>query len=124
TEMRQASLLQKVDSFDPTSTPAATVFEMATRNGAKAAGFDRVGCLREGWKADVVGLTTDLTRATPIHDVLSHLVFSAHGDDVVFTMIDGDVLYDDGEHVRADATDIRKRAQEVAERIDAAPTTN
>ncbi|WP_396612400.1 5'-deoxyadenosine deaminase [Haloferax sp. S1W] len=117
TEMRQASLLQKVESFDPTSTPAATVFEMATRNGAKAAGFDRVGALREGWKADVVGLTTDLTRATPLHDVLSHLVFSAHGDDVVFTMVDGEVLYDHGEHVRADADQIRRRAREYAAEI-------
>ncbi|UVE49979.1 5'-deoxyadenosine deaminase [Haloferax larsenii] len=117
TEMRQASLLQKVDSLDPTSTPAATIFQMATINGAKAAGFDRVGALRAGWKADIVGLTTDLTRATPLHDVLSHLVFSAHGDDVVFTMVDGDVLYDDGEHVHADANRIRRQAREYADAL-------
>ncbi|ELZ82931.1 N-ethylammeline chlorohydrolase [Haloferax elongans ATCC BAA-1513] len=117
TEMRQASLLQKVDSLDPTSTPAATIFQMATINGANAAGFDRVGALRAGWKADIVGLTTDLTRATPLHDVLSHLVFSAHGDDVVFTMVDGDVLYDDGEHVHANADRIRQQAREYADAI-------
>ncbi|RDZ36114.1 ethylammeline chlorohydrolase [Haloferax sp. Atlit-47N] len=124
TEMRQASLLQKVDALDPTSTPAATVFEMATRNGAKAAGFDRVGELREGWKADIVGIDADRTRATPLHDVLSHLVFAAHGDDVVFTMVDGDVLYDEGEHVRADADGIRKRARAVADGLDSAPTSD
>ncbi|WP_117591199.1 5'-deoxyadenosine deaminase [Haloprofundus halophilus] len=112
TEMRQASLLQKVQTLDPTTTPAKVIFEMATRNGAKAAGFERVGKLKKGWKADVVGLTTDLTRATPLHDVLSHLVFSAHGDDVRFTMVDGEVLYDDGEHVRVDADEIRARANE------------
>ncbi|SEM05319.1 5'-deoxyadenosine deaminase [Haloferax larsenii] len=117
TEMRQASLLQKVDSLDPTSTPAATIFQMATINGAKAAGFDRVGALRAGWKADIVGLTTALTRAIPLHDVLSHLVFSAHGDDVVFTMVDGDVLYDDGEHVHADADRIRRQAREYADAL-------
>ena len=114
TEMRQASLLQKVEALDPTATPAGTVFEMATRNGAKAAGFEDVGCLREGWKADVVGLSTDLTRATPLHDVLSHLVFAAHGDDVRFTMVDGRVLYDEGELATADAAAIRERAREVA----------
>ncbi|WP_224449903.1 5'-deoxyadenosine deaminase [Haloprofundus salilacus] len=112
TEMRQASLLQKVQTLDPTTTPAGVIFEMATRNGAKAAGFERVGKLEAGWKADVVGLTTDLTRATPLHDVLSHLVFSAHGDDVQFTMVDGEILYEDGEHVRADADEIRERARE------------
>ncbi len=47
TEMRQASLLQKVDRLEPQALPARTVFEMATINGARAAGFDRVGKLRE-----------------------------------------------------------------------------
>jgi cytosine/adenosine deaminase-related metal-dependent hydrolase len=112
TEMRQASLLQKVEHLDPTTTPAELVFEMATRNGAKAAGFEKVGRLRPGWKADVIGLTTDVTRATPLRDVLSHLVFSAHGDDVTFTMVDGEVLYADGELRTGDADEIRRKARE------------
>lgn len=119
TEMRQASLLQKVDALDPTTTPASTIFEMATVNGAKAAGVEQVGKLREGWKADIVGLSTDLTRATPLHDVLSHLVFAAHGDDVAFTMIDGEVLYEDGEITVTDAQAIREEARAVDLAIDA-----
>ncbi|WP_049902157.1 5'-deoxyadenosine deaminase [Halococcus agarilyticus] len=119
TEMRQASLLQKVDALDPTSTPAETVFEMATINGADAAGFEEVGKLAEGWKADIVGLTTDLTRATPLHDVLSHLVFAAHGDDVAFTMVDGEVLYEGGELTVADAHAIREEARAVDLDLDA-----
>ena len=118
TEMRQASLLQKVDALDPTSTPAETVFEMATINGAAAAGFERVGKLKEGWKADVVGLSTDLTRATPLHDALSHLVFAAHGEDVRFTMVDGEVLYENGELTVADADSIREEARHAARDID------
>ncbi|MFB6165734.1 MAG: 5'-deoxyadenosine deaminase [Haloarculaceae archaeon] len=114
TEMRQASLLQKVEELDATAAPAPTVFEMATRTGALAAGFPEVGELREGRKADVIGLQTDLARATPIHDVRSHLVFSAHGDDVAFAMIDGEVRYDDGVHVGIDAAAVRERAREVA----------
>ena len=112
TEMRQASLLQKVEHLDPTTAPAETIFRMATENGAKAAGFENVGRLAPGWKADVVGLTTDVTRATPVHDVHSHLVFAAHGDDVQFTMVDGEVLYEDGEHVAANVERIRRRAEE------------
>jgi len=114
TEMRQASLLGKVDALDPTTTPAETVFEMATINGARAAGFDRLGKLREGWTADIIGIRTDgVTRATPLHDVLSHLVYSAHGDDVTFTMVDGNVLMDGGEVTVTDASAIRNAAQEV-----------
>ncbi|WP_312909726.1 5'-deoxyadenosine deaminase [Natronosalvus caseinilyticus] len=121
TEMRQASLLQKVEALEPRALPAETVFEMATVNGARAAGFDRVGKLREGWKADVIGLRTDLTRATPIHDVLSHLVFAAHGDDVTFTMVDGEVRLRDGEAVGIDAERLRARAAEIASGLEAAP---
>ncbi|ADB62773.1 amidohydrolase (plasmid) [Haloterrigena turkmenica DSM 5511] len=113
TEMRQASLLQKVDRLDPTATPASEIFEMATINGAKAAGFDRLGAIREGWRADIVGIRTDITRATPLHDVLSHLVFGAHGEDVVFSMVDGNVLMEDGEVTTVDAETVRRRADEI-----------
>jgi 5-methylthioadenosine/S-adenosylhomocysteine deaminase len=118
TEMRQASLLQKVDRLDPTATPASEIFEMATINGAKAAGFDELGAIREGWRADIVGLSTDLTRATPLHDVLSHLVFGAHGDDVQFTMVDGTVLQEDGEVTAIDAEAVRRDASEVGLDMD------
>ncbi|MFB6189693.1 MAG: 5'-deoxyadenosine deaminase [Halapricum sp.] len=118
TEMRQASLLQKVDRLDPTATPASIIFDMATINGAKAAGFERVGKLQEGWRADIVGLTTDVTRAAPLHDVLSHLVFAARGSDVEFTMVDGEVLMRDGEVTVVDAGEIRQRAQEIADSLD------
>ncbi len=120
TEMRQASLLGKVDALDPTRLPAPVVLEMATINGARAAGFDRIGALREGYRADVIGLTTDRTRSTPLHDPISHLVYAAHGDDVVFTMVDGDVRYADGEHVGIDAGAIRERATRQAARVAAA----
>lgn len=116
TEMRQASLLQKVERLDPEVTPARAVFEMATLGGARAAGFEEVGALREGWRADVIALDTDLTRATPLPDPLSHLVFSAHGDDVTFTMVDGTVVYDEafGGLQTGDGDRIRRRAREVA----------
>ncbi|MFB6093286.1 MAG: 5'-deoxyadenosine deaminase [Haloquadratum sp.] len=121
TEMRQASLLQKVDRLDPEVASARTVFEMATLGGARAAGFEDVGALREGWKADLVALDTDVSRATPLYDPLSHLVFSAHGDDVTFTMVDGEVVYDRefGGLLRGDAGDIRRRARAAAAEIRA-----
>jgi len=124
TEMRQASLLQKVDRLDPTVTPAADIFEMATINGAKAAGFEDVGKLKPGWRADIVGVQTEgVTRATPLHDVLSHLVFGAHGDDVAFTMVDGDILYERGSVTVADAEAIRQRAHDIDLDLEAARET-
>ena len=114
-EMRQATLLQKVDHRDPRTLPAETVFKMATRNGAKAAGFDRVGALREGWKADVVGVRTDSSRGVPFQDPYSYLVYAANGEDVQFTMVDGDVLVEDGLVTSVPETDVYRRAREAFE---------
>jgi len=118
TEMKQASTLQKVDALDPTVLPARTLFEMATVNGARAAGFDKLGKLREGWRADIVGLSTAATRATPLYDPFGHLVFAARGDDVTFTMVDGEVLLEDGAVTVTDAEQIRREATEVADSLD------
>jgi cytosine/adenosine deaminase-related metal-dependent hydrolase len=113
TEMRSGTFLQKVETLDEEVLPAETVLEMATVNGAKAAGFDKLGALREGWRADVIGLTTDITRATPLNDVRSHLVYSAHADDVEFTMVDGEVLMEAGTVRTVDADAIRRRARAI-----------
>jgi len=44
-------------------------------------------------------------------------VYAAHGDDVVFTMVDGRIRYDDGEHVGIDADAVRERATRHAKRV-------
>jgi cytosine/adenosine deaminase-related metal-dependent hydrolase len=111
-EMRQATLLQTVEQRDPETLPARAVFRMATRNGAKAAGYDRVGALREGWKADIVGVRTDTSRAVPLHDVYSYLVYAATGSDVAFTMVDGEVVVDGGSIQTVDADSVYDRARE------------
>jgi guanine deaminase len=94
---------------------------MATVQGARAAGFERVGRLKAGWRADVVGLSTATARATPLPDPLAHLVYSARGDDVEFTMVDGEVLVSDGALQVADADRIRQEAREVAASLDLGP---
>lgn len=113
TETRQATLLQKIEHEDPRVLPAETVFEMATVNGASAVGFERTGKLREGWTADVVGLDAKETRAIPLHDVYSHLIYVARGDDVRFTMVDGEVVVKDGAVVTVDRDAVHQQAREL-----------
>jgi Cytosine deaminase and related metal-dependent hydrolases len=121
TEMRQAGLLQKVDRLDSTALPARNILEMATVEGARAAGFERVGRLHEGWRADVVGLSTATARATPLPDPFAHLVYGARGDDVQFTMVDGEVVVAGGDLQVGDAGRIRREARSVAESLDLDP---
>jgi 5-methylthioadenosine/S-adenosylhomocysteine deaminase len=116
-EMHVGTLLQKVAKKDPETLPAEQIFEMATRNGAKAAGFDRVGKLEAGWKADIIGLNVDAFRTIPFHDPYSHLIYAANGSDVAFTMVDGEVLMDEGEITVGNPEETFERGREVFEAI-------
>ena len=63
-EMRQALLLQRV-RYGSDAVTAMDVYRMATINGAKLLGFEKVGELREGWVADVAVFNHDMTSIDP-----------------------------------------------------------
>jgi 5-methylthioadenosine/S-adenosylhomocysteine deaminase len=95
--MRQAALLHKLVSNDPRVVSAREALAMATIGGARALGLDgRLGSLEPGKLADLIGVRTDRARQVPMYDPVSHLVYTAHGDDVVWSVINGQVVMRDG----------------------------
>jgi 5-methylthioadenosine/S-adenosylhomocysteine deaminase len=91
--MRQASLLAKHTTRDPTAIPAATALDLATIGGAKALGLENaIGSLEAGKRADLISVSTGSARQTPLYDPLSHLVYVTHGEDVQTTIVNGKVL--------------------------------
>ncbi|MEM7613205.1 MAG: amidohydrolase family protein [Pseudomonadota bacterium] len=102
-EIRLAALLQKGRLNDPTVMPAASALKMATSGGAAAIGFqDQVGRLAVGLRADMIQLTLDDLRSAPVYDIISHLVYVMGSRDVVTTIVDGQVLMQDGEVLTID----------------------
>jgi len=92
-EMKFAALLSKAHKLDPTVLPAQVVLEMATINGAIALGLqDKIGSLEVGKKADIVMVDMKKPHLTPLHNVISHLVYSAVGGDVDTVVVDGKFL--------------------------------
>ena len=117
-EIRLAALLQKVSEMDPTVLPAPVVLDMATRGGAEAIGLgDRIGTLEPGKRADVIQVSLASLRAMPMYDVVSHLVYVSDSQDVVTTVVDGEVLMRDGEVLTLDEGRIRREALAIQRRI-------
>jgi 5-methylthioadenosine/S-adenosylhomocysteine deaminase len=119
--MRQAALLAKLSTRDPTAVPARTALDMATIGGARAMGMDAsIGSLETGKRADLIAVGMSAPRQTPMYDVVSHLVYVTRGDDVRTTIVNGRVLMRD-RHVRTlDAARVLADARSLAANVRAA----
>lgn len=107
-EMTSCALLHKVHTMDPTATPAQAVFDMATRNGARALHQSNIGTLQVGKQADIIGLDLNSPNLMPLYNEVSHLVYAASGHENKFTMVAGEVLYHDGVYSKIDMPLLRR----------------
>ncbi|MDQ5986889.1 MAG: 5-methylthioadenosine/S-adenosylhomocysteine deaminase [Syntrophus sp. SKADARSKE-3] len=92
-EMDTAAKLEKSALLDPTVMSAETVLRMATSNGAKGLGMERlVGTLEVGKKADICIIDMNKPHLTPMYSEYSHLAYAVIGSDVETVLINGKVV--------------------------------
>ncbi len=96
------ALMHKGVSGDPTVVSPEQALAAATINGARSQGRADCGAIEAGKRADLVVVDFCSPWMQPIHNMVNNLVFSAQGTDVVLTMVDGEVLYRDGEYLTID----------------------
>lgn len=119
--MRLASLLQKVQTGDPRVVGARSALEMATMGGARALGMaSQIGSLEPGKRADIIVVSMNAARQTPMYDPISHLVYTTRGDDVRTTIVNGRVLMRDRTMLTIDETAVLNDARAWAEKVRAA----
>jgi 5-methylthioadenosine/S-adenosylhomocysteine deaminase len=101
-EATLASLLQKGITGNPLALGPARLLEMACENGALAQGRQDCGALEEGKKADIIVFDLESPRLRPVYDPLVSVFHAADRGDVVLAMVDGRVLYKNGEFTSID----------------------
>lgn len=116
-EMRLAALLAKGSTMDPTAVPARKALNMATRDGARALFLPRLGMIKKGYKADLIGLRKDAPHMTPMHDPLAQVVYAASSGDVDLVMVDGNILLEKGRLSGLDEEKIKAEAGSCARRL-------
>lgn len=105
-EMYLAALLPKGINNKADIVTPKDVLKMATVNGAKAQGRYDCGLVKEGFKADLAVISLDKPSMYPDFDVVNNIVYSAEKSDVVMTMVDGEILYENGEFKTVDVEKI------------------
>lgn len=101
-DMYLLSLVHKGVNHDPVGMDPRYVLKVATRNGALSQSRPDTGLLAEGMCADLIVLDMDVPWMSPVTQTERNIVYSAQGSDVVLTMVDGKVLYRDGEYLTID----------------------
>lgn len=101
-EMHLASVIHNGYTHNPVIMNPETVLAMATIHGARLQGRPDTGSLEVGKKADIVAVNLDAPHMKPNLNPPALLVYSAQGSDVVMTMVDGRILYENGEYLTMD----------------------
>ena len=97
---------------DPCALSGAEVLAAAFRR-APALGFGP-GRLEPGAPADLCALSLEGSAAIPWPEDASGVVLQAAACDVVFTMVEGEILYQEGAHTRVGAEAIRAAARDLS----------
>ena len=117
-EMKAACLLQNAVRQSPIAMTAETALEMATLNGAKAIGrSDELGSLEAGKQADIVLVDLRRVHTTPVHDVVSNLVFAANGSNVHTVFVAGKKVVEAGRILGRDEDAVLDEARRRAESV-------
>lgn len=99
-EIRHASLLAKVSTFDATAIPAHAALRMATLDGARALGLgDRIGSIKAGKAADLCAIALDTFETRPCFNPASHVVHVAGREHVSHVWVAGEIRVDKGNTV-------------------------
>lgn len=116
-EMKLMAILHKAAAGDPTVVTPREVLAAATINGALSQGRKNTGSITVGKRADLQLLDVDKPHLQPCYDWLNNLVFAAQGSDVVLTMVDGQILYHNGEYTTLDVEKIVAEVERERKRI-------
>ena len=101
-EYQLASILHKGYNRDAEATIASQMLDLATVNGAKSQGRNDCGKLMVGYRADLIMIDLNAINNKPCFDTYCTLSYSANSSNVLLTMIDGEIMYENGEYTTID----------------------
>lgn len=111
-EMRTAAFLAKLATSNPTTLSAPETITMATLNGAKALGIDKItGSITTGKSADFVAINFDEIETLPLYHPTSQIVYAASRNQVTDVWVAGKQLLKNRELLTLDEQALKDKAK-------------
>lgn len=110
---KTAGLIHKIADPEYQNWPHEDeILDMLTRGGAQTMGLqDRVGMLKEGYRADMLLVNLDTLPFTPLHNLKRALIFCENGASLKMTIVDGRIVVEDGEILTVDEAALRRKVR-------------
>lgn len=116
-EMYLIAATQKLNDRNAASTDANRILEMGTVGSAKCMGLNNCDRIDTGKAADLIVIDLNRPNMQPINNITKNIVYSGSKENVKLTMINGRILYENGEFVGIDTEEIYRNAQRITDRI-------
>ncbi|MDO5016241.1 MAG: amidohydrolase [Eubacteriales bacterium] len=113
-EITLASLLQKGVSRDPAFMGPAMTLRLASEGGYLAQGHHNAGLIKEGYHADLAIFNLDNYQTTPLYDPASNLLYAADREQLAYTIVDGEILYQHGKFTHIDIDRVKQEVTRIA----------
>ena len=107
--MKQAVLLQRVHTQNPTESNGEEAIELATRVGAEYMGVE-AGVIAPGRLADLVIVDQSAPHHAPLHRTVASVVYSTSPSDVTHTIVGGEVIFENGRCTMVDEAAVLEEA--------------
>lgn len=110
--------LSKLRESDASSVDAMRVLRMATVHGAKAMRLNKADVLAKGKFADIIMIDLHQPNMQPLHNIPKNLVYSGSKSNVLMTMVNGKILYRNGEfNVGENPEEIYRKCNAIVQRM-------
>jgi len=117
-EMYLAASLQRILLNDAAAVGADEILEMAVRSSALIMGLDEAVSLETGMLADLFVLDLNQPNMQPKNDIVKNIVYAGGKQNVILTMVNGRILYENGEYyIGIPADEIYAKAEAIINRI-------
>lgn len=117
-EMKLTGYFQKATLLDSTALDAFEILQMATINGAKLLNMEnKTGSIKEGKLADLIIIDGKSLNINPINDIYTSLVYSANGNDVLTTIVNGRVIMKDRKFECVNEEEALEKCRKVAGKL-------
>lgn len=114
--MRMAYMIQKAKRMNSVSRISpAEILTMATKGGAEALGFDKIGTLQKGNFADFLVISGATPTALNASNVFDQLLRFRNSGDLIATAVNGQYLFDSGSYATLDAENVKKNIREITD---------